>query len=184
MIQVKAERVRMADTDPMINPSPNLGLHSVLDAAGDRIAPVAAPRFRDLPQIVEMLQRLSWDAAVLLQRPGAEEDRRLLRQLSAWLDGRLQAFATAFEALRREPGTGPLIDDWLAHAPPPEQGFDGGNASLAALLSSIACMESHLILLFGTLMQHSDGPWVRALYQDLLDHRSPAAEQRPCRSRS
>lgn len=174
----------MADTDPMINPRSNPAPGAGFDATADRLPPVAAPRFRDLPQIVEMLQRLSWDAAALLQRPGAEEDRRLLHQLAAWLDGRLQAFATAFDALRREPGTGPLIDDWLAHAPAPEQGFDGGNTSPAALLSSIARMESHLILLFGTLMQHSDGPWVRALYQDLLDHRSPAAEQRPCRSRN
>lgn len=178
----------MADTDPMINPSPKPGpdpsFDPSFDSGDDRRSPVVAPRFRDLPQIVEMLNRLSWDAAALLQRPSAEEDRRLLHQLAAWLDGRLQAFATVFEALRREPGTGPLIDDWLAHAPAPEQGFDGGNASPAALLSSIACMESHLILLFGTLMQHSDSPWVRALYQDLLDHRSPAAEQRPCRSRN
>lgn len=174
----------MADTDPMINPPSNPGLNLGLDAGGDRLSPAVAPRFRDLPQIVEMLQRLSWDAAALLQRPGAEEERRLLHQLAVWLDGRLQAFATVFEALRREPGTGPLIDDWLAHAPAPEQGFDGGNANPAALLSSIARMESHLILLFGTLMQHSDSPWVRALYQDLLDHRSPAAEQRPCRSRN
>jgi len=174
----------MADTEPMINPFPSAGIDPGSGSCGDRLSPAAAPRFRDLPQIVEMLQRLSWDAAALLQRPGAEEERRLLHQLAAWLDGRLQAFATVFEALRREPGTGPLIDDWLAHAPPPEQGFDGGNATPAALLSSIARLESHLILLFGTLMQHSDSPWVRALYQDLLDHRSPAAEQRPCHSRN
>jgi len=123
-------------------------------------------RLRSSAEILALLRRLHADAQALQARaePG-------LDPVLDWLRSRERCLRQAFDLLQREPATGPLIDDWLAHAPLPQTDFRGPSGSAAVLCTRVAALELHLLRLFAQLMQHSDSPWVRDLYRDLLDHR-------------
>jgi len=123
-------------------------------------------RLRSPAEILALLRRLHADAQALQAReePG-------LDPVLDWLRSRERRLRQAFELLQREPATGPLIDDWLAHAPLLLADFRGPCGSAAVLRMRVAALELHLLRLFAQLLQHSDSPWVRDLYRDLLDHR-------------
>jgi len=149
-----------------------------------RVPHAAAPqRLRSTAAILELLRRLHADTVALQARgsPG-------LDPVLDWLRNRERRLRQAFELLQREPAAGPLIDDWLAHAPLLQADFRGLSDSAVVLRARVAALELHLLRLFAQLLQHSDSPWVRDLYRDLLDHRvapgnstdTPGGTPTPC----